>query len=192
MKLSQKQLRSLIESVVKKSIKESVLDKLEAATGQQITPGRNVLWGQPVDIDDDDPSMGLSMTAVDRDARDELVNQFRRSGFKCKVVGKGLDLLIQESKKSLRENAAGNAMVEDPAGWFVEAFAHLVENDHVLGSNAFEMWMGSTGAEGPMLPARIEDVDGAAQSAAEIVCSDPRMVEAVKDVIKNMIESAMP
>ncbi len=191
MKLSQKQLRTLIEGVAWKQLKESVLDKLEAVTGQQIVPGRNVLWGQPVDIDDDDPSTGLSMTAIDRDARDELVNQFRRSGFKCKVVGKGLDLVIQENKRNLKENAEGNAMVEDPAGWFVEAFAHLAENDHVLGSNAFEMWLGSVGPEGAMLPARIEDIDGVAQSAAELACSDPRMIEAVKDIIKNMIESAM-
>lgn len=109
-----------------------------------------------------------------------------------KLSQKQLRSLIESvAKKQLNEGTEGNAMVEEPAGCFVDAFTHFVSEDTVLGSNAFEMWMGSTGPEGPMLPARIEDVDGTARSAAEIACSDPRMIEAVKDVIKNMIESAM-
>lgn len=90
--------RKAADSVIAKAARRSiamsnvsaagdVFDKLEAWAGIKIKPGRNVLKGYPVDINDQDPAEGLEMLAVDGDAAKGLVKLLRGAGFKAKYGG---------------------------------------------------------------------------------------------------------
>lgn len=62
---------------------ETVLERLEALSGGKFKPGRNHLFGKyPVDIDDQDPSHGLSVRPVDKDVATDLLKLLRQKGFK--------------------------------------------------------------------------------------------------------------
>jgi len=65
----------------------NLVDKLSKFAGEQIKPGRNVIKGYPVDIEDGDPAEGVEMDAVDRDAATGLLKALRSAGFKTRRVG---------------------------------------------------------------------------------------------------------
>lgn len=70
-------------------ISENVLKGIEKKFKMKLKPGRNVIGGFPVDIDDQDPDEGgISMTAVDAGAMKDLMKDFRKKGFKTKVISK--------------------------------------------------------------------------------------------------------
>jgi hypothetical protein len=76
------------------SEKSGLLKKLEKFAGSKLKPGRNVIDGYPVDLDDTDGTY-FEMDAVDRDACTGLVKSLRRAGFNAKRVGQ-LGILVTE------------------------------------------------------------------------------------------------
>lgn len=61
----------------------------------------------------------------------------------------------------------------------------------LIGSNAWEMMMGTLGEEGVPVPGRVEDVDHFAEQAAAKVMASPELKEHVTAICKLMLESAM-
>lgn len=61
----------------------------------------------------------------------------------------------------------------------------------LIGSNAWEMMMGTVGEEGVPVPGRVEDVDHFAEQAAAKVMASPELKEHVTAICKLMLESAM-
>lgn len=83
MLVTKKQLQRVIREEVARVMSEGLIQDLEQATGETLVPGRNHLWGCPVDIEDGDPSEGLVMRAVDRDASVDLLKLLRSNGFRA-------------------------------------------------------------------------------------------------------------
>ena len=73
----------------------ALIDKLEKFAGKTVKPGRVVIKGFPVDIDDGDGSF-ISMDAVDSDAAKGLMKVLRAAKFKVKRDG-NLGITISES-----------------------------------------------------------------------------------------------
>lgn len=61
----------------------------------------------------------------------------------------------------------------------------------LIGSNAWEMMVGTVGEEGVPVPGRVEDVDHFAEQAATKVLASPDLKEKVTQICKLMLESAM-
>ncbi len=77
---------------------QALMSKLEKFAGTKIKPGRNVIKGYPVDIDDQDPSEGLSLDAVDRDAATNLLKALRAAGFKTQRAGQlGITIMASQA-----------------------------------------------------------------------------------------------
>lgn len=75
--------RNLAEGMIDRLLNEgSAIDALERFTGGTILPGRNVIKGYPVDIDDSDGSY-VYMRAVDKDAATGLVKLLRQGGVRA-------------------------------------------------------------------------------------------------------------
>lgn len=103
--------RKAADSVIAKAARRSiamsniaasgnVLDKLEAWAGTKIKPGRNVLKGYPVDIEDQNPEEGgLGIDAVDRDVLNSILKDLRKAGFKTRKSG-GLGFVVEMSNVS--------------------------------------------------------------------------------------------
>lgn len=86
---------------------EDLLAKFEKFAGFRIKPGRNVIHGLPVDIEDGDPKEGISMEGVDRATTTEMLKLLRKNGFNCKRVG---NLGIELNANSLKESTSENPM----------------------------------------------------------------------------------
>lgn len=65
------------------------------------------------------------------------------------------------------------------------------EGVDLIGSNAWEMMMGTVGEEGVPVPGRVEDVDHFAEQAAAKVMASLELKEHVTAICKLMLESAM-
>jgi hypothetical protein len=65
---------------------KSFMDNLDAFAGREIKVGRNIIHGQPVDIEDSDGTY-IDVTAVDKDACTILMKKLRSAGFKVKRDG---------------------------------------------------------------------------------------------------------
>lgn len=79
---------------IKRRLDESLIDKLEKFAGSAMKPGRNVINGYPVDIEDSDGSY-IVMKPVDKDATTGLVKALRKAGFKAKADKQG-EITIDE------------------------------------------------------------------------------------------------
>ena len=109
---------------------KALVGKLELYLGKSLKAGRMVTpSGLPFDVEDQDPSEGgIAITAVDRGAFKDLVDELRRAGFKvkpsgsrdivitashgdvtCSVVGGNIAMLI----KKARDNAEMQAETGD-------------------------------------------------------------------------------
>lgn len=73
---------------------ESLIDKLEKFAGENLKPGRNVINGYPVDIEDSDGSY-IVMKPVDKDAVTGLVKELRKAGFKAKADKTGEITIVE-------------------------------------------------------------------------------------------------
>lgn len=60
---------------------DSLIDRLDKFVGFKIKPGRNVIKGYPVDITDSDGTY-IFMSAVDQDAKKNLIKILRNANFK--------------------------------------------------------------------------------------------------------------
>lgn len=60
---------------------EALIDRLEKFAKTKLSPGRHVIRGLPVDIEDSD-GLQIDMKAVDRDAATDLIKLLRQAGFK--------------------------------------------------------------------------------------------------------------
>ncbi len=69
-----------------KVVSSALVSRIEKAYRVRLKPGRNVLAGIPVDIEDSDGTY-LNMTAVDRDGGKELAKDLRKKGFKVSYSG---------------------------------------------------------------------------------------------------------
>lgn len=90
------------------AFKESIVDRIEKATGSSIKPGRNMFWGLPVDIDDQSPEEngGLYVTPVDADAAQELLKKLRAAGLKTKWDRPTKSIHISEDRQFVESNEA--------------------------------------------------------------------------------------
>ncbi len=79
-------IEDLYPEILESKLNEALIDKLEKFAASKIKPGRNVIKGYPVDIEDSDGSY-IEMEAVDRDACTGLVKELRDAGFKAKRIG---------------------------------------------------------------------------------------------------------
>jgi hypothetical protein len=92
--MSSKDIDDLIDIIssstdeVKESIdkSKSLISNLEAFAKIKLKPGRNIIKGYPVTIEDSDGSF-VDMTAVDKDACTNLLKALRAEGFKAKRDG---------------------------------------------------------------------------------------------------------
>lgn len=100
------------------------------------------------------------------------------------------------NRKLQRLDEAGEETI-DVAGEVAEfvtgALVMWLNEDGVdlIGSNAWEMMMGTVGEEGVPVPGRVEDVDHFAEQAAAKVLADPDVKDQVTQICKLMLESAM-
>ena len=65
------------------------------------------------------------------------------------------------------------------------------EGIDLIGSNAWEMMLGTVGEENVAVPGRVEDVDHFAEQCATTVLANPELKEAITKIAKLMLESAM-
>ena len=63
---------------------KELIDNVEKFMGKEIKPGRNELFGFPVDIEDSDGTF-LDCEAVDKDACSKVAKAFRAAGFAVKI-----------------------------------------------------------------------------------------------------------
>jgi hypothetical protein len=77
----------------RKTFSESAFDRLNKIT--PLKPGRNVIHGFPVDIEDQETAGGISMRGVDRDATSGLIKKLRSTGFRVSRHG-NLDLHVHD------------------------------------------------------------------------------------------------
>lgn len=137
MRMTKESLRRIVREAVKAKLSrldEGLINDLEKSSGVAVRPGRNVLWGYPVDIEDGDATQGIDMRAVDRDASVGLLKRLRQSGFKARfdkatgtigvdapdsMVGESIRSRLSEGPKppprtNLASRAAARAAAQSP------------------------------------------------------------------------------
>ena len=67
---------------------KELIDNVEKFMGKEIKPGRNTIFGFPIDIEDSDGTF-LDCEAVDKDACSKVAKAFRAAGFAVKIVMAG-------------------------------------------------------------------------------------------------------
>lgn len=92
--------------------------------------------------------------------------------------------------QSLDENQSSDPVVDDTAGAIVNALVMALEDDSVIGDNAFEMMMGSAPDENRLAQVRLEDVEATSELVVQAVYRDPELHSKLKEIAMSMIESA--
>jgi hypothetical protein len=92
----------------------------------------------------------------------------------------------------LNEDApSSDPVVDDTAGAMVNALVQSLEDDDdIIASNAFEMMMGSMPDENRLMKVRLEDVEATAELVVQAIYRDPNLHYALKQIAKDLIESA--
>lgn len=90
----------------------------------------------------------------------------------------------------LDETQSSDPVVDDTAGAIVNALVMALEEDDVVGDNAFEMMMGSVPDENRLAKIRLEDVEATAELVIQAVYRDPELHSKLKEIAMSMIESA--
>lgn len=102
---------------------------------------------------------------------------------------------VKRKLQALNEDPApgGGIDMTEPAEFIIEALNMWLEETGIdlIGSNAWEMMMGTLGEEEIPVPGRVEDVDHFAEKCAERVMASPDLKEKVTAIAKLMLESAM-
>lgn len=112
-----------------------------------------------------------------------------------KLTAKQLRNLIESvSRKVSNLNEANEDSIDvsgEVAGFVISALVMWLDEGGIdlIGSNAFEQMMGTLGEEAPV-PARIEDVEHFAESAASHVLADPNIKKQVTQICKMLLESS--
>lgn len=91
---------------------------------------------------------------------------------------------------ALAEGHTADPIVDDTAGAISQALLMSLEDD-VVGSNAFEMMMGSAPDEDRLTLARLEDVDATAELIVQAVYRHPGLHDKIHQMAAEMLESAM-
>lgn len=108
-------------------------------------------------------------------------------------LSKAIKQIVEETLAGrLNEDApSSDPVVDDTAGAIVNALLMSLEDeDDVLGSNAFEMMMGSAPNEDRLMQVRLEDVESTSELVVQAIYRDPALHAALKQIAKDMIESA--
>ncbi len=90
----------------------------------------------------------------------------------------------------LGENQSSDPVVDETAGAIVNALVMALDEDPVIGDNAFEMMMGSAPDENRLTQVRLEDVEATSELVVQSVYRDPELHAKLKQIAMDMIESA--
>lgn len=93
---------------------------------------------------------------------------------------------------ALSENApTSDPVVDETAGAMVNALVMSLEHEgQTIGSNAFEMMMGSVPNEDRLAQVRLEDVDSTAELVVQAIYRDAELHRVLKEIAKDIVESA--
>ena len=100
--------------------------------------------------------------------------------------------IIREAvKRKLQEAPEGVNFQAEVGGFLASALGTYLEEDDVVGSNAWEMMMGTLGEDELPVPGRVEDLDPLAELVTEHVLQDSQVRDAVKGIAKNLLDNLM-
>lgn len=196
MRMTKESLRRIVREAVKAKLArfdEGLINDLEKSSGVPVRPGRNVLWGYPVDIDDGDVTQGVDMRAVDRDASVGLLKRLRQSGFKARFdKGTGTISVDVPGTRVVGEAMHPRTEYDEHMEVIASAITHqLTEKleDEVTFSNAGEMIMGSISDDELLRPSDYEGAEFAAKKIAEMVVT--QLKDELERFATDMLHSLM-
>ena len=107
-----------------------------------------------------------------------------------------LKRIIKEAVQSKLQEAEGySSVTEQVSDALIGGFSMYMEESPevvaTIGSNSYEMMMGTVIGSAPLVPARHEDVEGIANDVAEAVLRDSSVKAVFVDIAKTMLESLM-
>ncbi len=100
------------------------------------------------------------------------------------------NIFKEATGQMLDENQSSDPVVDDTASAIVNALVMSLDENDIVGDNAFEMMMGSYPDEDRLAQVRLEDVDATAELVVQAVYRDPELHSKLKQIAMNMIQSA--